>query len=352
MPNRLIRDGILDSDRYWSVSMEARQMYFHMLLLADDYGCISVSPVFLRRRCFNDSPSHERIAKLLNELQDVDLIRLYDQDRSCYAFIPRFRQKLQRATLKHPCPPPNLLEGDDDARAKFDKQRKVEKGEDIFHFGGQWEALKQAVFARDGHKCVRCGSQENLHGHHIVPKSKGGESTEKNVTTLCEQCNVWARNNDERCLQIKQIVEKTASGKNMDSIPVDARHISEEKRREEKRREENLMPRGARLTADWSPEESVKFWASQKRPDLNIEETIEEFRDYWLAKPGKDGTKLDWNLTFKTWVRNARAKATVSATPQWWTSESATLAYGASKGMHPRPGEEMSQYRDRLRRVA
>jgi hypothetical protein len=77
MPSRLIRESLLDSERYWSVTIEARQMYLHMLLLADDFGCISVSPTFLRRRCFNDSPSHERIAKLLNELNDADLIRLY-----------------------------------------------------------------------------------------------------------------------------------------------------------------------------------------------------------------------------------------------------------------------------------
>jgi len=275
MPNRLIRDGILDSDRYWSVSIEARQMYFHMLLLADDLGCIGASATFLRRRCFNDQPSHERIAKLLNELQDVDLIRLYEVDRACYAFIPRFRQRLQRNTLKHPTPPFHLLEGDEHAQKLF---KEINEKKEIPTVG-------QRV-----------------------------ENRENALATVGQPPEV--------------------------------------KRREEKRKEENLMPRAARLKPDWSPEENVKFWASQKRPDLNIEETIEEFRDYWLAKPGRDGTKLDRNLTFKTWVRNARAKATVNTTPQWWTSESATLAYGASKGIHPRPGEEMNQYRERLRRVA
>jgi hypothetical protein len=119
MPSRLIRESLLDSERYWSVTIEARQMYLHMLLLADDFGCISVSPTFLRRRCFNDSPSHERIAKLLNELNDADLIRLYDHDRACFAFIPRFRQRLQRNTLKHPTPPDWALEGDEHAKQLF-----------------------------------------------------------------------------------------------------------------------------------------------------------------------------------------------------------------------------------------
>lgn len=115
----MIREGLLDSERYWSVTIEAQRMFFHMLLLADDFGCISVSPTFLRRRCFSDSPTAERIAKLLNELIDVDLIRTYEVDRTCLAFIPRFRQRLYRNTLKHPAPPECVYQDDADAAEKF-----------------------------------------------------------------------------------------------------------------------------------------------------------------------------------------------------------------------------------------
>jgi hypothetical protein len=119
MPNRVIREGILESERYWSVSIEARQMFMHMMLLADDFGCIKASSMFLRRRCFNDGPTHEKVSKLLNELQDVDLLRLYDHERTCYAFIPRFQQRLQRNTLRHPEPPESLLFGDHHAAQMF-----------------------------------------------------------------------------------------------------------------------------------------------------------------------------------------------------------------------------------------
>jgi hypothetical protein len=121
MPTRMIRDGILDSERYWSVTIESRQLFFHLMLLADDFGCVNLAPLFVRRRCFNDSPSTEKIARLITELGDADLIRCYEIDRCCYAFIPRFRQRLQRATLKHPKPPQELLIEDADAIAKFNK---------------------------------------------------------------------------------------------------------------------------------------------------------------------------------------------------------------------------------------
>ena len=124
MGSRMIRDGLIDSDRYWSVSMEARQMYVHLLLLADDFGCVSLSATFIRRRCFNDMPSHERIAKLISELSDADLVRPYEFDRGCYGFIPRFKQRLQRNTLKHPKPPEWMLAGDEHALEMFNKINK------------------------------------------------------------------------------------------------------------------------------------------------------------------------------------------------------------------------------------
>jgi hypothetical protein len=51
------------------------------------------------------------------------------------------------------------------------------------------EAVRVAVWRRDSGRCVKCGSRERLEYDHIVPVSRGGSSTVRNVELLCEKCN-------------------------------------------------------------------------------------------------------------------------------------------------------------------
>ena len=49
---------------------------------------------------------------------------------------------------------------------------------------------RRALFARDGHKCVYCGSSGRLTLDHVVPRSRGGDSVWENVVTACAPCNL------------------------------------------------------------------------------------------------------------------------------------------------------------------
>ena len=49
--------------------------------------------------------------------------------------------------------------------------------------------VQDRVWNRDGGKCVQCGSNENLEFDHIIPFSKGGANTYRNIQLLCESCN-------------------------------------------------------------------------------------------------------------------------------------------------------------------
>lgn len=51
-----------------------------------------------------------------------------------------------------------------------------------------------AVYKRDGGRCVYCGSTENIQLDHIIPFSKGGATTIENLQLLCQKCNLEKSN--------------------------------------------------------------------------------------------------------------------------------------------------------------
>lgn len=75
---------------------------------------------------------------------------------------------------------------------------------------------------------------------------------------------------------------------------------------QEPKRVEKPRSQGSRLPAGWFPSESLKAWAEKERSDLEVNAVIASFRDYWIAVPGSRGLKLDWDATFRNWVRKER----------------------------------------------
>jgi len=65
--------------------------------------------------------------------------------------------------------------------------------------------------------------------------------------------------------------------------------------------------KGSRLSQDWFLTKAMGEWASQERPDIDVRQVAEQFKDYWIAQPGQKGVKLDWDATWRNWVRNTKA---------------------------------------------
>jgi uncharacterized protein YdaU (DUF1376 family) len=74
---------------------------------------------------------------------------------------------------------------------------------------------------------------------------------------------------------------------------------------QEKKRAE--ATRGSRLPSGWFPGDVLKAWAEKERPDLDLNRVVAKFRDHWISKPGNAGLKLDWDATFRNWVREERS---------------------------------------------
>lgn len=63
--------------------------------------------------------------------------------------------------------------------------------------------------------------------------------------------------------------------------------------------------RPTRISEDFSVSREMRNWAALNHPDVDIDKATLNFVDYWLTKP-KNNTKLDWNRTWQTWIRNTR----------------------------------------------
>jgi hypothetical protein len=51
------------------------------------------------------------------------------------------------------------------------------------------ERVRHEVWRRDRGTCVECGSRGRLEYDHIIPVSRGGANTVRNIELRCEPCN-------------------------------------------------------------------------------------------------------------------------------------------------------------------
>jgi len=89
--------------------------------------------------------------------------------------LPNFVKKFIKSLLKLPLDRSsneNYQEDDEQKRSRRISQK-----------------VKDKVWNRDSGKCVQCGSNEDLEFDHIIPHSKGGANTYRNIQLLCESCN-------------------------------------------------------------------------------------------------------------------------------------------------------------------
>jgi hypothetical protein len=82
--------------------------------------------------------------------------------------------------------------------------------------------------------------------------------------------------------------------------------------------------RASRIREDFEVTPEMRLWAAAKAPNADLGLETEKFINFWVAKSGKDATKLDWVATWRNWILNAR------------TSQPARMdhsARGLAKGM-------------------
>jgi hypothetical protein len=113
---------------------------------------------------------------------------VYDDDQKVIEFTD-LEDLAKERYLKH-IPINKILEALDKEDQKRYNELKKEVGSRVIP-----KYVKMEVWRRDQGKCRECGSQENLEFDHIIPFSKGGNNTTRNIQLLCETCNRKKKNN-------------------------------------------------------------------------------------------------------------------------------------------------------------
>lgn len=65
--------------------------------------------------------------------------------------------------------------------------------------------------------------------------------------------------------------------------------------------------RASRIADDFQVTPQMREWAATKAPNTDLGLETEKFINYWIAKSGKEATKLDWAATWRNWILNARS---------------------------------------------
>ena len=104
MPNRLLKEGIVDSSAIDALSPQEEVFFYRLLVVSDDYGRMDARPAILKSRCFplKESPKMiENIASYLLSLVSQELVVCYQVDGKPYLQILKWEQRI-RSKEKYP----------------------------------------------------------------------------------------------------------------------------------------------------------------------------------------------------------------------------------------------------------
>ena len=74
--------------------------------------------------------------------------------------------------------------------------------------------------------------------------------------------------------------------------------------------------RGARIRPNWTPTPKDYAFASSEgmtREEINRE--ADTFRDYWISASGRNAAKLDWEATWRNWIRRNNKRSGPAKAP-------------------------------------
>jgi hypothetical protein len=100
VPNRILREGILTSERIAKLAWPAEVFYRRLMSVVDDFGRYHAHPTLLRAACYPlqlEKVSDSDIGKWILATEEAGLVRVYPaEDGKRYLELMDFRQQIER----------------------------------------------------------------------------------------------------------------------------------------------------------------------------------------------------------------------------------------------------------------
>lgn len=296
---RNIKPGFFKNEFLAEMPCEARLLFIGLWTLADREGRLEDRPKRIKAElfafdCFD-------VDSMLNLLQRDMFVLRYEVNGVRFIQIENF--------VKHQ--DPHYKEKASDIPAP-------EGRDNLIIASGVTRTQRARIYERDLYTCQYCGSKEHLCIDHVLPVSRGGDSSDENLQTLCMSCNTTKgnkldgeeKNSRQRRINIDSNLNQKNCASPSDSLIPDSGFLIPDSLQEQSAPDqpEKKKPTATatRLPADWVPSDDDIEFCKTERTDLIYSVVADRFRDYWIAQPGAKGRKLDWSATWRNWVRNEK----------------------------------------------
>lgn len=167
---RNIKPAFFENELLGEMSCETRLLFIGLWTLADREGRLENRPRRIAKQLF---PYDDfEIEPLMDNLASKGFLLRYNVDAKEYFQIVNFavHQKPHYKEKESNIPAPSGYSNSIIAKSVTRAQRAT-------------------IYERDSFQCVICSSKESLSIDHILPISRGGNSEDENLQTLCMSCN-------------------------------------------------------------------------------------------------------------------------------------------------------------------
>ena len=295
MRSRNIKPGFYKNEELAECSFEARLLFPGLWMFADREGRMENRPKKIKAEVFPYDNLDVKI--LINELESNGLVICYESDGGKYIQVVNFVKHQvphhKEANSVIPAPPGFVQQ----TRFQYDVPDKV----------------RTEIFNRDGNKCLKCGSFENLSIDHVLSLSEGGNNSTSNLQTLCMRCNSSKGGSckDYRQGDVNPTLEQR-KGNVDDSCRTDILNP------------ESLIlnPEPLLLNKDLceKPEkrkrfvppslEEVREYCLERKNSINPESWVDHYlSNGWVIGKSKAPMK-DWKASVRTWEKNGNNNKT------------------------------------------